>query len=140
MYNSKMMIVMRRDLKMRKGKIAAQSGHACVEAVLMALSRDKLLDSFAFTSDGLSLNVPEEKSSPLIDWFRFGQAKVCVYVDSEEELIGIAKAAEEKGIIAAVITDAGCTEFHGVPTRTCLALEPLPIEAANELTGNLPLY
>ena len=34
MYKSKMMIVMRRDLKMRKGKIAAQAGHACVDAVL----------------------------------------------------------------------------------------------------------
>ena len=32
MYNSKMMIVMRRDLKMRKGKNAAQAGHACIDA------------------------------------------------------------------------------------------------------------
>lgn len=40
MYRAKMMIVMRRDLKMRKGKIAAQAGHASVEAVLMALSRE----------------------------------------------------------------------------------------------------
>ena len=30
MYTSKQIIVMRRDLKMRKGKIAAQAGHACV--------------------------------------------------------------------------------------------------------------
>ena len=39
-YKSKQMIVMRRDLKMRKGKIAAQAGHACVEATLMALARE----------------------------------------------------------------------------------------------------
>ena len=39
MYKSKMMIVMRKDLKMRKGKIAAQAGYACIEAVLMALTR-----------------------------------------------------------------------------------------------------
>ena len=36
-YKAKQMIVMRRDLRMRKGKIAAQAGHACVEATLMDL-------------------------------------------------------------------------------------------------------
>ena len=41
MYTSKQMIVMRRDLKMRKGKIAAQAGHACVEAVLLALKKEQ---------------------------------------------------------------------------------------------------
>jgi PTH2 family peptidyl-tRNA hydrolase len=33
-YRAKQLIVMRRDLKMRKGKIAAQAGHACVERCL----------------------------------------------------------------------------------------------------------
>ena len=43
MYTAKQMIVMRRDLHMRKGKIAAQAGHACVTAVLMALERENRL-------------------------------------------------------------------------------------------------
>jgi PTH2 family peptidyl-tRNA hydrolase len=61
-------------------------------------------------------------------------------VDSEDELLGIASAAEKRGIIASVITDWGLTEFHGEHTKTCLALEPLPAEVADELTGTLPLY
>ena len=140
MYSSKMMIVMRRDLKMRKGKIAAQAGHACIDAILMALSKEGRLNDFETTNDGIALRDTDKPTTPLSDWFKYGCAKICVYVDSEEELMNIADKAKEKGIIAAVITDAGMTEFHGVPTKTCLALEPLPAEVADELTGNLPLY
>ena len=140
MYKSKMMIVMRRDLKMRKGKIAAQAGHACVDAALMALSKEGRVSDFEMTADGLILKHTEKARTPLSDWFAYGCAKICVYVDSEEALLEIAEKAKEKGIIASVITDAGMTEFHGVPTKTCLALEPLPAEIADELTGNLPLY
>ena len=97
---------MRRDLKMRKGKIAAQAGHACVEAVLMALRKEGRTDDFEMTADGLALKNKDKPSSPLSDWFMYGCAKVCVYIDSEEELLDIAKKAEERGIIASVITDA----------------------------------
>ena len=140
MYKAKMMIVMRRDLKMRKGKIAAQAGHACIEAILMALQKEDRMNSFALTSDGMCLQNDGREVTPLSDWFQYGCAKVCVYVDSEEALCAIADRAREKGILAAVITDAGMTEFHGIPTKTCLALEPLPTEIADELTGSLPLY
>ena len=135
-----MMIVMRRDLKMRKGKIAAQAGHACIDAILMALNKEGRVNDFEITDDGIILKDSDKSTTPLSDWFKYGCAKICVYVDSEEELMNIADKAKEKGIIAAVITDAGMTEFHGVPTKTCLAVEPLPAEVADELTGNLPLY
>jgi PTH2 family peptidyl-tRNA hydrolase len=140
MYRSKMMIVMRRDLKMRKGKIAAQAGHACIEAVLTALHKEKRLNDLEKDEEGMILNFDENASSPLTEWFHYGCAKVCVYVDSEEALLEIASKATERGIIASVITDAGMTEFHGVPTKTCLALEPLPSDVADEITGALPLY
>jgi PTH2 family peptidyl-tRNA hydrolase len=125
---------------MRKGKIAAQAGHACIDAVLMALNKEGCMNDFEMTPDGIDLKHTDKPSSPLSDWFMYGCAKVCVYVDSEEALLDIAQKAAERGIIASVITDAGMTEFHGVPTKTCLALEPLPAEIADELTGNLPLY
>ena len=79
MYRSKMMIVMRRDLKMRKGKIAAQAGHACIEAILMALTKEERMDEFEMTADGLALKNTDKPSSPLSDWFMYGCAKVCVY-------------------------------------------------------------
>lgn len=140
MYHAKMMIVMRRDLKMRKGKIAAQAGHAAIEAILQALKKENRLHELAMSEDGMILQTENPNATPLTEWFHYGCAKICVYVDSEEELLSISQKAKEKNIIAAVITDAGMTEFHGVPTKTCLALEPLSKEAADELTGALPLY
>ena len=140
MYTSKMMIVMRRDLKMRKGKIAAQAGHACVTAILKALKRDGLLSCIHIEENG-AITLPEDlPETPLTAWFTRGEDKICVYVDSEEELLALDREAKERGILSALICDAGMTEFHGEPTFTCLALEPLPAERADELTGNLPLY
>ena len=106
----------------------------------MALNKEGRMNDFKMTSDGFDLKTTDKPTTPLSDWFLYGCAKICVYVDSEEELLTIAQKARERGVIAAVITDAGMTEFHGVPTKTCLALEPLPAEVAEELTGDLPLY
>ena len=61
-YKSKQMIVMRRDLKMRKGKIAAQAGHACVEAVLMALVHEGRTDELRAGEGGwIYLDDPAER-------------------------------------------------------------------------------
>ena len=93
MYTAKQMIVVRRDLKMRKGKIAAQAGHACVNAVLMALSKENLLDKIRFEEDGLTLTGEIDENIPVCQWILHGEAKICVYVDSEEELLEIDRKA-----------------------------------------------
>lgn len=141
-YKAKQMIVMRRDLKMRKGKIAAQAGHACVEAALMALVREDRLGEVRMTPDEgwVYLEHPADEVTPLSDWFDAGVAKVCVYVDSEDELLDIAEQGREQGFLVALIRDAGFTEFHGEPTYTCLAFEPLPADRIDPITGELPLY
>lgn len=141
-YKSKQMIVMRRDLKMRKGKIAAQAGHACVEATLMALAREGRLGEVRVTPDQSWVYLEDEgtRATPLSDWFDAGVAKVCVYVDSEEELLDLAVRGRELGFAVALVRDAGHTEFHGEPTYTCLAFEPLAAEQIDPLTGELPLY
>ena len=137
------MIVMRRDLKMRKGKIAAQAGHACVEATLMALASEKRLKQVRVDTERNWVYLQRgmfDTPTPLTDWFDAGVAKICVYVDSEEELLEVARRADEMGFLYALVRDAGHTEFHGEPTYTCLALEPLSAEQVDPLTGDLPLY
>ncbi len=139
---AKQMIVVRRDLKMRKGKIAAQAGHACVEATLLALAREGRLEQVRATEDYTRVYLDDRymASTPLSDWFERGIAKVCVYVDSAEELLELARQGRERGYVVALIQDAGFTEFHGEATYTCLAFEPLAPEQIDPITGKLPLY
>ncbi len=135
------MLVVRRDLKMRKGKIAAQASHASVEAVLKAIVKENRMAQLKVSPEGYAyLDAPEGDNSPLTDWFRYGMAKICVYVDSEEALKELDAKAQAEGITTALILDAGMTEFHGEPTYTALAFEPLEAERADALTGELPLY
>lgn len=140
MYSAKQMIVIRRDLHMRKGKIAAQAGHACVEAVLMALAQEERLSDVVITGNVVTLRENCRQLTALSDWFKKGVAKICVYVDSEEALLAIDRQAKEAGILSALICDAGMTEFHGEPTYTCLAFEPRYPDEVDPITGALPLF
>ena len=140
MYSAKQVIVVRRDLKMRKGKIAAQAGHACVEATFMALAKENRLNDVRVEDEWVTLADTGRETTPLSEWFSRGVAKICVYVDSEEALLEVARQGREAGFSVALIQDAGHTEFHGEPTYTCLAFEPLYPEQIDPITGALPLY
>jgi PTH2 family peptidyl-tRNA hydrolase len=118
----KQVIVIRKDLKMRRGKEIAQGAHAS-----MSFLAKKALTREEFT--------PAERA-----WLEGLFTKVCVRVDSEEQLLAVAKAAEAAGIRTEVITDAGKTEFGGVPTRTCMAVGPDLAEKVDAVTGGLELY
>lgn len=123
MSDYKQVIVMRKDLNMRKGKMIAQGAHATLNSLLNQSSRPGTI----------SLNEDD------IKWLKSGAAKICVYVESEHELEEVYQKARRMNISGALITDAGRTEFGGVPTKTCCAIGPgLSIEI-DKITGHLPL-
>lgn len=132
----KQVIVVRKDLNMRKGKIAAQAGHACVLAIFKTMNK---LDDFCWqvTNEG---DVCGRDDSILSEWMNNNYTKICLYVNSEEELLDIANKAKEADIIYALVRDAGFTEFHGEPTYTCLAFGPTYSEDIDKITGELPLF
>ena len=72
-------------------------------------------------------------------WITGSFAKVCVRCNSEEELIAIHDKAIELGLEVHLITDSGRTEFHGQPTRTCLAIGPDEASKIDQVTGHLEL-
>lgn len=80
-----------------------------------------------------------ELSGEVGRWFATGMKKICVRADSEEQLLGLHKAAQEAGLRSYLITDAGRTEFHGVPTVTCLAIGPNEDSDVDKVTGGLTL-
>jgi len=124
---------MRKDLNMRKGKMVAQGAHASMAAVLnrmVILSHKKEIQEKTLIL---------ESGTPMESWINGLFTKVCVSVDSESELIEIYEKAKDAGLIASIITDAGLTEFNGVPTKTCIAIGPNWSEEINEITGHLKL-
>lgn len=119
----KQVIVIRKDLKMRRGKEIAQGAHAA-----MMWLAERVRDGVAMLSE------PEAK------WINGSFKKICVKVESEEELLAIFQDAKGKGLMARLVTDAGLTEFKGVPTKTCIAIGPDWADKIDPVTGKLETY
>ena len=117
----KQVIVMRNDLSMRRGKQISQACHASIGFLSDIVLNGRLL-------------TPEQKI-----WLKEGMTKICVRVDSEEELLDINQKAISAGLLVHLITDAGLTEFHGIPTKTCLSIGPNLTSAIDCITGQLKL-
>lgn len=112
----KQIIVMRKDLGMRAGKMVAQGAHASLAVVL---------------------DYPDDPR--VHEWLKNSFTKICVRVESEEELIRVFEAAARAGLLTSLITDSGKTEFGGVPTKTCIAVGPDTPENLLPVTGELKL-
>jgi len=138
-YATKQVIVVRRDLHMRKGKAIAQACHGAVNVILQTLDRDAL-PWYVFDSKSGEKHIAIDGESALADWFSDSYAKICLYVDSEQELLDLKKKCDEQNILSCLVQDNGTTEFHGVKTYTCLVLEPLDSRYVDAITGRLPLY
>lgn len=123
----KQVIVVRKDLQMRKGKMCAQVAHASMKWIFDNDESNKLGEL------KVKMSEPENK------WASEGFAKIVVSCDSEQELRDLMFKAEMKDIDAYPIIDAGRTEFHGVPTLTCCAFGPDFSDVLDELTGKLKL-
>jgi PTH2 family peptidyl-tRNA hydrolase len=117
----KQVIVVRADLKMSRGKLAAQAAHAAVEAVVRILQ------------SGV-----REWREWLDRWLREGQKKVVVKVESEEELLQVYREALQLGLPAALVEDAGRTELPP-GTRTVVGIGPAPASIVDKVTGRLKL-
>ena len=110
----KQVIIVRRDLKLPPGKLAAQVSHASLEAALKS-PRD-VMD----------------------EWRNDGAKKVVLKVESLEELKKYEALARREKLISALITDAGHTTVSP-GTVTCLGIGPDKEEIIDRVTGKLKM-
>lgn len=108
----KQVIVVRSDLKMGTGKIAAQVSHACVAAC--------------------------EKSKYKRSWIGQGMKKSVLKCKSEGELLEISMDAKRAGLPSELITDAGRTQIKA-GEKTCVGIGPAPEKEIDKITGHLKL-
>lgn len=128
----KQVIVVRKDLNMRKGKLAAQVAHASMKFFVDMSFRDESLE-------GDKEYFVVELNDDMKEWLNGAFTKVVVSVDSEEELLDIYGNAQDSGLLSSIIKDNGKTEFNGVPTYTAVAIGPDKSEAIDKITGHLKL-
>lgn len=114
-YKVKQVIIIRSDLKMRKGKMIAQGAHASLNAYLKA---------------------PKTSQE---EWMNTGHAKICVRVDTKDHLLSLYEQAASV-LPCALIEDWGLTEFHGERHFTALAIGPAPANLIDPITRDLKLW
>lgn len=138
--NTKQVIVIRKDLNMRKGKMCAQASHA---SMAFLTKHSKVRETFT----GAYQSMETYLMCPIVDifkievdhWLNNSFRKICVFVNSKEELYSLYGEALDKGLISHMIVDNGATEFNGVATATCIAIGPHFDEKFEGLTNHLPL-
>ena len=111
----KQVIVLRKDVKMSKGKASAQSAHASIGAYRQA---DK--------------NIIER-------WYNEGAKKIVLSIKSKEELLHLFKQAVDKQLPTFLVKDAGLTELKS-GTMTALGIGPDEEKKINKITGKLKKF
>ncbi|XP_063002575.1 peptidyl-tRNA hydrolase 2, mitochondrial isoform X2 [Elgaria multicarinata webbii] len=114
----KMVMVVRNDLKMGKGKVAAQCSHAAVSAYKQVQRRNPEL---------------------LKQWEYCGQPKVVLKAPDEETLVQLLAEAQGLGLTVSLIQDAGRTQI-APGSRTVLGIGPGLAEIVDKVSGHLKLY
>lgn len=113
----KLALLVNHELKMGKGKIGAQTGHASVKSVL---------------------NLGKDDPSRLDAWLMSGQAKICLKVDDEATILSLIKSAKSMDIPTVIVRDAGRTQIPS-NSLTVAAIGPALVDDIDKITGHLKL-
>lgn len=136
---TKQVIIIRRKICGGRGKEISMGAHASMGALLDACKDERSYTDLAGKVTK-SFCLTMEVESPVYHWLNNSFTKITVSVETEQELLDLEQKAKEAGLPHALITDNGKTVFHGVPTKTALAIGPWWGEDIDKITKHLPLY
>lgn len=128
----KQVIIIRKDLNMRRGKQIAQGAHASM-AVLLNQGYIQPKSDIKHARYIIKMN------DDMQEWLSGKFTKICVSVNSEKDLFNLHQRALKAKLPCSIIQDAGLTEFKGIPTYTAVAIGPAEAEEIDKLTGDLKL-
>jgi len=136
----KLVLVVRTDLGMRTGKIAAQVAHAAVGTVmdLQEQAAEQSSASSVNASSSLSAVLAANSIRALSSWLEQGQAKVVLQIGSASAMHALEERARSRGLATHIVADAGRTQI-AAGSETVLAVGPGPIALVDEITGGLKL-
>jgi PTH2 family peptidyl-tRNA hydrolase len=134
--DTKQVIIWRNDLKVRTGKKMAMAAHASMAFLTHKMNPVWIKD---VNGQGYFRTNIIENGEEINHWLNHSFRKICVYVNSEEELHELHQKALDNGLISHMIEDNGATEFNGVKTLTALAIGPHWNSKFEGLTDHLPL-
>jgi PTH2 family peptidyl-tRNA hydrolase len=114
-----MALVTRSNLKLSKGKLAAQCSHAAVECALKAKAK-------------------RGAARHLAQWRARGARKIVLKTETEQDLRELYAQAESAGLVTYLVRDAGHTEIPA-GTITVVGIGPGPRHSIDALTGDFTL-
>ena len=130
--------------KLRSGKYCAQACHASIAFLAEKLTHTNKIKTVGINNKGKyfeqMIDIPEPLTEEEKIWIEEQFTKICLAVDSEEELFDIFNKAKEADLTVHLIQDAGHTEFQGIPTYTCLAIGPHCKSKIDPITKHLRLF
>ena len=138
--DTKQVILIRKDLNMPPGKAAAQAAHGSLQAIFnrMSINIEQLNDFEGTRAVYRELNTTSNSSLNM--WICGEQKKVCLAVNSQEELDYYYNLAKQNNLMSSYIIDNGHTVFNGIRTPTCVAIGPDFSHLIDAITSKLKLY
>lgn len=126
----------------RTGKYCAQAAHASMAFLSNKWREGRTVGFGSISTNGYSVEqvfLPAPLSEEEELWINTAFTKICLCVDTEEELMQVYESAVKASLNVHLIKDSGLTEFDE-PTYTALAIGPHYKSKIDVVTRDLRLF